>query len=292
MNRLARHSPSFAVVLAFAFAVATPAVGRAAAAPSDSSAATFERIVHGYYERYLATHPEEATRLGDHRFDRRSGDLSAGGIAADTALYRRTLDALQAIPSAGLPLDDEIDCEIIASHLRAQLFDLEEVKGWQWRVTDYSPVDGVYDLLARDFAPLQQRLSAANERLKAVPRIIAAAEANLAHPPRASTETAIAQNKGAIALIQDDLEDTLKQAPSMRPVLAKSREEAIAALRAYGVWLERELLPRSDGDFRFGRKRFEQRLKYSLDSDLGADELLARAEADAASTQKAMELLA
>jgi len=292
MIRLARHSPSFAVAIVFAIAVATPAVGRPAPAPSDSNSATFERIVHGYYERYLATHPEEATRLGDHRFDLRSGDFSARGIAADTALVRRTLDALQAIPAAGLPLDDEIDREIIESNLRAQLFDLEEVKGWQWRVTDYSPVDGVYALLARDFAPLKQRLAAVNERLKAVPRIIAAAEANLAHPPRVYTETAIAQNKGAIALVQDDLEDALKQAPSMRPLLAKSREEAIAALRAYGVWLERDLLPRSDGDFRFGRKRFEQRLKYSLDSDLGADELLARAEADAAATQKAMEATA
>ena len=250
MNRPARQSPTFAVALAFVFAVATPAVGSAAAAPSKSASAAFERIVHGYYERYLATHPEEATRLGDHRFDRRSGDFSASGIAADAALCRQTLAALKAIPSAGLPLDDEIDREIIESNLRAQLFDLEEVKGWQWRVTDYSPVDGVYALLARDFAPLQQRLAAANERLKAVPRIIAAAEANLAHPPRVYTETAIAQNKGAIALIQDDLEDALKQEPSMRPVLAKSREEAIAALRAYGVWLERDLLPRSDGDFR------------------------------------------
>jgi uncharacterized protein (DUF885 family) len=296
MNRFARSRHPAAVALATTLAVAlapsTAARAAAAPAPAGGSAAAFERVVHDYYEHYLATHPEEATRLGDHRFDRRSDDVSAAGIAADRALYRRTLEALQAIPAAGLPLDDAVDREILEADLRAHLFDLEEVKDWQWQVTNYSPVDGVYDLIARDYAPLKERLAAANERLKAVPRLIAAAKANLVHPPRVYTETAIAQNQGAIALVAEDLEEPLKQEPSMRPVLAKAREEAIAALRAYGVWLERDLLPRSDGDFRFGRARFEQRLRFSLSSDLPADEVLARAEADAAATQRTMEATA
>jgi uncharacterized protein (DUF885 family) len=285
MKRSIRRISSFALAAAAALAVAP--VPAAAARTAE-----FERLVHDFYERYLATHPEEATQAGDHRFDRRSGDASAAGIEADRALYRKTLAALQAIPAASLPPDDAVDREILESDLRSRLFDLETLKTWQWQVTGYSPVEGLYLLVEREFAPLKERLGAVGERLKDVPRIIDAAKANLAHPPRVYTETAIAQNKGAIAFVQDDLEEFLKQEPSMKPVLAKAREEAIAALRAYGVWLERDLLPRSDGDFRLGRARFEQRLKYSLDSDLGADEVLARAQADAKATQKAMEATA
>ena len=284
MSRAVRRSLSFIVALA-----AVLAGGPAAAAEAGAPAGAFERLVHDYYERYLATHPEEATQLGDHRFDGRSGDVSAAGVQADRALYRRTLAALQALPAAGLPPDDRVDREVLEADLRARLFDLDELKTWQWQVTGYSPVEGIYLLVARDFAPLKTRLAAVDERLRAVPRIVDAAKANLVHPPRVYTETAIAQNKGAIAFLQDELEDDLKQEPSMRPVLAKSREEAIAALRAYGVWLERDLLPRSDGDFRLGRAHFEQRLKFALDSDLGADRVLALAQADAAATQKTLE---
>jgi uncharacterized protein (DUF885 family) len=265
------------------------ATGAARAADNPAATRQFEHVVHVYYERYLATHPEEATQLGDHRFDRRSGDQSPAGIAADRALYRKTLDLLQAIPASALPPEHAVDRQILEVDLRSRLYDLEVLKTYQWAVTDYSPTNGVYTLLARDFAPMPQRLAAARLRLEALPRTLAAARQNLQHPPRVYTETAIAQNKGAIAFVESDLDDFIKQAPQMKPVLAKARARAVAALQDYGRWLEKDLLPRSDGDFRFGREHFDQRLKFSLDSELSAADILARAESDLKSTQKAME---
>jgi len=257
------------------------------AAEADTRA--FERITHAYFERYLATHPEEATQLGDHRFDRRSADASMAGIAADRALYRKTLAALEAIPTAALPLEEGVDRDILVVDLRARLFDLDTLQTWRWRVTDYSATQGVYELLARDFAPITVRLAAANERLKAIPRLLRAARANLGRPPRVFTETAIAQNKGAIAFVRDELDAFIDQAPAMRAKLAPARAIALIALTDYGTWLEHELLPRSDGDFRFGREHFEERLRYALDSELGADDVLRRALASIDSTERAME---
>ena len=264
----------------------------AQAAPDAAAAHRFERAVHDFYERYLATHPEEATALGDHRFDRRSGDSSAVGVAADRKLYRKTLDVLQAIPAASLPADHAVDRQILENDLRARLYDIEVLKTYTWEATDYSATQGTYVLLAREFAPIRQRLAAANLRLQAIPKLVAAARQNLQHPPKVFTETAIAQNKGAISFVQDDLDDFIKQAPEMKAVLAPARARAIAALKDYGTWLEHDLLPRSDGDFRFGKERFDQRLKFALDSSLGADEILARAEADLKATQKQMEATA
>jgi uncharacterized protein (DUF885 family) len=262
------------------------------AAPDPAATHRFEQVVHDFYERYLATHPEEATQLGDHRFDRRSSDSSAAGVAADRKLYRKTLDILQAMPASSLPPDHAVDREILVNDLKARLFDIEVMKTYTWQVTDYSGTEGVYVLLARDFAPMKDRLAAAKQRLEAIPRLVAAARQNLQRPPRVFTETAIAQNKGAISFVQDDLDDFIKQAPGMKAALAPARARAAAALKDYGVWLEKVLLPRSDGDFRFGKAHFEQRLKFSLDSDLGADEILARAEADLKATQAQMEQVA
>ena len=259
------------------------------AAPDAAATHRFEQVVHDFYERYLATHPEEATALGDHRFDSRSGDSSAAGVAADRKLYRKTLDVVEAIPAARLSPEDAVDRQILENDLRGRLYDIEVLKTYTWSATDYAPTQGLYVLLARDFAPMKQRLAAANLRLKALPKVLAAAKQNLKHPPRVYTETAISQNKGAIAFVQVELDDYIKQAPEMKAVLAPARARAIAALKDYGDWLQKDLLPRSDGDFRFGKAHFDQRLKFALDSSLGADEILARAEADLKATQKTME---
>ena len=284
--------PRSILSVALGGALALLAAAPAHAAPDPAATRRFEQVVHDFYEHYLATHPEEATQLGDHRFDRRSSDASAAGIAADRKLYRKTLDILQAIPAASLPPDHAVDREILENDLRARLFDIEVMKTSTWSVTDYSGTEGVYVLLARDFAPIKQRLAAARLRLEAIPRLVAAAKQNLQRPPRVYTETAIAQNKGAISFVQDDLDDFIKQAPEMKAALAPARARAAAALKDYGVWLEKVLLPRSDGEFRFGKAHFDQRLKFSLDSELSADEILARAEADLKSTQAQMEQLA
>ena len=287
MNKPALLRRSLPVAIALALAGTS-----SHAAPDPAVTHRFEQVVHDFYEHYLATHPEEATQLGDHRFDKRSGDLSAAGIAADRKLYRKTLDVVQAIPASRLPPDHAVDRRILENDLRARLYDIEVLKTATWEATDYSATQGVYVLLARDFAPIKQRLAAANLRLQAIPRQLDAARRNLQRPPRVFTETAIAQNKGAISFVQDDLDDFIKQAPEMKAVLAPARARAIAALRSYGEWLEKDLLPRSDGEFRFGKERFDQRLQFSLDSSLGAEEILARAEADLQATQKTMEATA
>ena len=289
MNKPALLRRSLPVAIAAALALAGTS---SHAAPDAAVTHRFEQVVHDFYEHYLATHPEEATQLGDHRFDKRSGDLSAAGIAADRKLYRKTLDVVQAIPASSLPPDHAVDRRILENDLRARLYDIEVLKTTTWEATDYSATQGVYVLLARDFAPMKQRLAAANLRLQAIPRQLDAARRNLQRPPRVFTETAIAQNKGAISFVQDDLDDFIKQAPEMKSVLAPARARAIAALRSYGEWLEKDLLPRSDGEFRFGKERFDQRLRFSLDSSLSADEILARAEADLQATQKTMEATA
>ena len=273
-------------------ALALMASTGAHAATDAAATHRFEQVVHDFYERYLATHPEEATALGDHRFDKRSGDSSAAGVAADRKLYRKTLDVLQAIPAASLPPEHAVDRAILENDLRARLYDIEVLKTYTWEATDYSGTQGVYVLLARDFAPMKQRLADANLRLQAIPKLVAAAKQNLLRPPKVFTETAIAQNKGAISFVRDDLDDFIKQEPSMKAKLAPARARAVAALEDYGRWLEKDLLPRSDGEFRFGKEHFDQRLKFALDSDLSADEILARAEADLKRTQKTMEEIA
>ena len=65
-------------------------------------------------------------------------------------------------------------------------------------------------------------------------------------------------------------------------------DRAIAALDEYGRWLQGDLLPRSNGDFRLGKKLWEKKLQYSLSSDLSPREILASAEKDLQTTRDQM----
>ncbi len=248
----------------------------------------FESLANRFIERFLTTHPESATALGDHRFDARTSDFSMRGMAADRLLYQSTLKQLAAISSASLSPNDGVDKSILENELRARLFDIEVLHEAERNPLNYNPANGIYGLLARDFAPLKSRLISVQARLEAVPKVVAAAQANLKNPPRVFTETAITQNKGAISLVRGELDEYIKQEPSMREKLAPAQASAIAALEAYGRWLETNLLLRSTGDFRIGKAAFEKKLRFALDSDLSADEILHNAESELKLTQQKM----
>ena len=248
----------------------------------------FSKAAARYIEQYLQTHPEAATQLGDHRFDRRSNDLSAQGVAQDARLFHATLKALSQIPLATLSPAYSIDYRILQADLENSLLSIEVIKDYQWDPLGYNPANGIYLLLARDFAPLPQRLDAVKARLDGVPGKLAAAKTNLKNPPKIFTETAIQQNAGAISLIKNELDFYLKDAPTMKPKLAASRARAVAALEAYGKWLKTDLLPRSTRDPRLGAAHYAQKLRYALESDIAPAELLRMAEADLIVTQNTM----
>jgi uncharacterized protein (DUF885 family) len=277
-------------LLTIAFgALIAGAVGASAASESQVNVdARFVSVANTFIAQYLKTHPETATTLGDHRYDDRITDLSRRGEAADRQLYHKTLDLLTTIPVAQLSKDNAVDLAILENQLRSNLFDLETLHVPDRETLYYNPSQGIYVLLARDYAPLKQRLESVRSRLLGIPAIVAAAEHNLINPPRIFTETAIQQNKGAIGLVRDDLEDYLKQEPGMRKRLAAARQTAIASLESYGRWLEHDLLPRSNGDFRIGAENFKQRLRFALDSDLTPEQVLSGAETELAHTQQAM----
>jgi uncharacterized protein (DUF885 family) len=270
------------IIIALGLALALDAHARS---PEDKR---FEAVANQFVEQLLKRNPETATALGDHRYDGRSSDFSGKGVAGDRALYHKTLEQLAAIRDDHLSADDRVDRSILQNELEMRLFEIEAMNAPALNPLVYAPAEGVYLLIARDFAPLRQRLKSVKARLEDFPKILAAAKQNLTNPPRIFTETAIQRNKGAIGLVRDELDTVLKDEPAMQAQLAPARDKALAALTAYGDWLEHELLPRSTGDFRIGKERYRQKLKLALDSDLSPADILKSAEAELAATQATM----
>jgi len=254
----------------------------------QNSDAKFEALANKYIEELLSMSPETATSLGDHRYDNRLDDYSLAGVERDRKLTQEYLKALNGIPAARLNSVNSIDYRIMRTQLEYNLFQINELREYEWNPLRYNVGSAIYALVSRDFAPLKTRLLNVKARLQAIPTVIAQAKLNLKNPPRVYTETAITQNKGSISLVRDELQTFIDQAPEMKAELAPVQIETIKALEDYGVWLEKDLLPRSTGEFRLGDAKFRRKLHYALDSDLSKEEILRRAEADLKATQNAM----
>src|SRR5467141_4473210 len=250
----------------------------------------FQKIAHDYVEQYLQANPEQATELGDHRFDGELTDYSTQARAKDLATQKEFRDKLNAIDGTQLTGANNIDFRILKENIDYEIFRGEELKDPEWNPLVYmqSLANSLYLLVARDFAPPEQRIPNLRQRMEAIPRVIAQAKANLQHPPRVHTETAIEQTQGAINLVREGLAPLLDRAPQMKKELAPLQEKTAAALEDYKKWLEKVLLPRSDGDFRLGAEKFRKKLRFALASDLSMEEIMKRAQADLQQTQTAI----
>lgn len=261
--------------------------GAMAFSGAESADVQFERLANRYINELLEMNPEWATNLGEHRFDDRLSDFSMAGVRKSRSVNQSYLVELKRISLNELSKTNNVDARIMQSNLEYNLFQIDVLREYEWNPLVYNAGDSINNLIARDFAPLKERLANVKARLELFPTVIAAAKANLKNPPRVYTETAIAQNKGVIGLIREDLQMFVNQA-GMQAEFAPAQNRAIAALEDYGKWLETDLLPRSNGDFRLGDAKYSQKLKFALESDLSKEELLKRAEADLKAAQNKM----
>src|SRR6266513_2475068 len=259
----------------------------APATPQDDA---FQKIARDYIEQYLQSNPEDGTELGDHRFDSQLTDYSPDARAKDLATQKESRDKLNAIDGSQLTGPNNIDFRILKENIDYQIFQGEELKELEWNPLVYmqSLANSLYLLVARDFAPADKRIPNLRQRMEKIPGVITQAKANLQHPPRVHTETASEQTQGAINLVREGLSPVLDRAPQMKKELTPLQEKTAAALEDYKKWLEKDLLPRSDGDFRLGADKFRKKLRFALASDLSMEEIMKRAQTDLQQTQAAI----
>ena len=260
----------------------------AGATPQDQE---FEKLAAAYIDQELAANPEQATALGDHRFDGELTDYSTEKRAQLLTAAKDLREKLSGFSDlAQLTGPNKIDIRILRDAVDNEIFELEELREAEWNPLVYmqSLANGLYVIVARDFDTPEKRIANLRKRMEAIPRVIEQAKGNLQHSPRVHTETAIEQTQGAISLVREGLGPLLDKMPQMMKDLAPLQEKTAKALDDYKSWLQRDLLPRSDGDFRIGADKFRKKLRFALASDLSMEDVLKRAQEDLAHTQTAI----
>ncbi|MBX9747599.1 MAG: DUF885 domain-containing protein, partial [Hyphomonadaceae bacterium] len=282
------------VVLALGSSLLVPALGGDAFAQTPSRAdRAFEALGRRYIDRGARLSPVSATGMGDHRFDDRVDDVSASGRAAGLRFSRETLRALERIDRTQLSRANQVDAMLLENALRGDIWRTETLQNWAWNPLGYQSVAGgaLYSLMAREFAPLPERLESATARLEKIPRLLSQARAELqpARVPAPHAATYAAQNPGLKSIVTGMIEPHKGElSAAKRARLERAITAFNAAVDEHQAWITGTLVPAAQADFRVGAQTFDTQLGFTLQSDLSRAEIRRRAEAAVTSVREEM----
>lgn len=256
--------------------------------------AALEQYFHRYLEVHFEQQPLEATSLGDHRFDHLLDDLSRPALERNLQFTRSTLKELpKKIDYKKLSRNAQIDFEIFQHDLERSLWLDENTRPFETNPRLYNQYisDSVFLLLTQSRLPKETNIANCISRIGQIPKIVAAARENLKNPPRPVLETAIRQNKGSIAFYEQDIFEFIGDSPQKQELQAACAK-VIPVLKEYQSFLENELLPRANGNWRLGKRKFYKKLELVLDANRNADQVLTDANEEFAQVRNEMYVVA
>ena len=256
--------------------------------------AKLESVFKAYLEAFFRLRPLEATRLGEHRFDSQLENPTPQARQQWLEFARKSLaDLPRQINSNKLSRAGQIDYETFQHSLVTEIWLMENFRPFEQDPRVYNGYinDSIYLLLTQSTAPKETNVANCIARMALLPGIVATARHNLKDAFRAHTETAIKQNRGAISFYEHDLFDFAGQT-AQRDLLRAASASVAAALKEYQQFLEKDLLPRANAEWRIGGKKFAHKLELELDAGITADQVMADAQAEFARVEGDMYLVA
>jgi uncharacterized protein (DUF885 family) len=267
----------------------------------------FPETFQSFLDAFVELEPVAATSIGDHRHDGRWPDLTAEGRRTRLAFIEQWHAAFRALPATDLSSDEAVDRDLVLQELDAMRFSETDLRddAWDPLTWVYLLGDGLFPLLAREFAPLADRLTSVAARLETMADVTAAARDTLvgAGPGRPvgrfQTETAQQQLPGVVDLIDEALAAARSAAgeddavAALQPRLESAATAAKAALGSFERHLTDVVLPSSEGDGRLGTDLFARKMRHTMRSDtLTPERILEAADREYAAIRVEMVRLA
>lgn len=247
--------------------------------------AAFADLSKRALDTWMQLSPVSATQIGDHRYDSELDDLSAAGQQKTVAAYKALLGELDKIEVAKLGRDNQVDAAILRNQLQSEIWNAEVLQSGKWDPQLYNGIAGsaIYGLMAREFAPLPERLKSATARMEKLPAIFAQARENLdpARVPKIHAETVAKQNKGILSIVDTFITPHIGELPQADQQRLQAAIDGLKkAVDEQQTWLDKTLVPNAKGDFRIGAEKYDQKLKFALSSSLSRQEIGERARAE------------
>lgn len=242
---------------------------------------------HDLAERYIRAMfefaPNQGSAAGLHEYDLRQPDLSGQAIRDRISQVRTFGREITALDPSQLDPDDAFDYRLLQSALEAETYQWEEEQEYLRNPMWYSRALDVIPFLARNYAPLEDRVRAAIGYLNNTPAAMRAARENL-HPnvPRPFLTIALEMYEGMLSFYDKDLPATAEklQSNGLRADLEGARHAARSAVVGFLQNLKERYLPDASDDYAIGPERFSRMLKAGEMVELPLESVLAVGEQD------------
>jgi uncharacterized protein (DUF885 family) len=264
----------------------------------------YDAVLHAFLRDFFEAYPVVATGIGYHLVDHEWGEWDDAGRQGRIAMLHSHRAAAKGLEEAQLSPGERIDRGLLLEAINEALFLEETLREDAWDPLNTVVIlgGGLFSLMAREYAPWAHRGAAFLRRVQGLPEMLDAARRNLVGLPGRPvsllhTETAIAQLPGVGDLIEEGFEEAKRRAalgelPDLPLELEKATAAARNALEAFRLALDTEIRATASGEGRLGGELFQQKLQFTLASDLPYRELAARARSDWAAVRAEMVRLA
>jgi uncharacterized protein (DUF885 family) len=215
------------------------------------------------------TNPISATFKGIHDHDDKLERLDPDSREETLGRYKRFISDLSRFESSPGLLDDNemLDLRMLKAYLDSTVQLDINYRRSERDATVFPDIClwSVYILLMRDFAPLERRMESVLARLREVPRVLEEGKANLKaskDPPAAWTRMGMEVAQSGTAFFAGLLPMYASEVPELSKDVSAATGSAIMAMESYTDFLQNEIMPASDGEYRLGEEMFDYLLKY------------------------------
>jgi uncharacterized protein (DUF885 family) len=266
-------------------------------AATAGSSSAFSKLADRYFdEYYFKFNPTAGTQAGFHQYDDKLEDYSRASIHKQIAVLKEFREQLPAdvIFLEGRPSDSELlDRQLVRNDIDSRLLTLENIRPWEKNPDQYSSgiTNSIFVIMARTYAPPEQRLRSVIAREKQIPAVFQAARHNLKNPPPIYVDVALEQIPGIVSFFQKDVPEAFKDVkdPELLREFQASNQKVMDELKSYQQWIEKDLKPRAHGDFRLGADNYRKKLLYDEDVDIPLARLLEIGMANLRQNQQAFK---
>lgn len=295
MNTPARNSPWLILMVALAASCGPPSPTRPtpppltpkpiAPAPKpapqvQSDDADIEKAGQAFVDLMAKISPENATALGLHQYDADLDDRTLAGFEANVVLEEKMLADLKArfaTPHASRASLTDLE---IMEHTLAVDVRLKRAQDPLRRMPDtyMGPMNAIFLMTARDYAPAEVRAKNALARIEKIPAQLEEAKKNLTRPPKVWTQVGIESAAGAKQFFDDERAPLEAALPADKPRVEKALKDAQNAYADYKQFLEKTVLPKGRDDFAAGPELFDFLLHEDFFLEEGAAQLVPMAQ--------------
>jgi uncharacterized protein (DUF885 family) len=252
---------------------------------SRNSAGDFSRLSDEFVYTTLSFSPITATAAGLHQYNNQNfddilDDVSPAAFEKEKKFYEGFRQRLTGLKTESLKAADRADLTVMQDQISLALLDLNQIHNSLHNPTVYVEALGsaLFNPFVLEYAPQPTRIRNIIARLQAVPLFLDQAATNLLSAPDIWTKVAIEENEGNIALVDKSIRAAVPADQS--DAYNRAAQTALRAMQRFQTYLQKSLSARNNADWRLGRDHYVEKFRYTLESGVDAETMLANAETD------------